>query len=150
MKQKMKILNHVFENIMLSFPPAPPECGGIIGGKNEMITVYCFDRTGPTNQAVYIPNAIYLNAVIEKWRCCGIAFYGIVHSHPNHEPGLSDGDIQYIKDVMKEMEIGSKLYFPVVLTKRLIPYVAIKTKRSVKIEQEELEILKVNPFPYEM
>ncbi len=137
----MKITNSVFKDILLSFPPAPPEHGGIIGGKNGIISVFCHDSVGPSEQAVYVPDVMFLNGVIEEWHRSGISFYGMIHSHMKNEPTLSEGDIKYIKAVMAEMDIGEKLYFPIVLPGYIIPYVATKTVTSVNIVKEELDVL---------
>lgn len=63
----MKISNETFLNILSSFPSAPPECGGIIGGQSGVISELCIDSTGSKEYAVYEPNVDYLNRTIEEW-----------------------------------------------------------------------------------
>ena len=137
----MKITNEIFLDILSSFPSAPPECGGIIGGKDGVISEFCFDNTGSEKQAVYEPNADYLNRIIEDWSRSGIVFYGIIHSHMKNEPDLSNGDIAYIQLVMSDLAVGAKLYFPIVMPGYIIPFVATKTENSVNIQKEELDVL---------
>lgn len=71
----MKMTNEIFIDILSSFPFAPPECGGIIGGQDGVINRFCFDNKGSEEQAVYEPNADYLNRIIEEWSQSGISFY---------------------------------------------------------------------------
>lgn len=137
----MKITDSILKNILSSFPSAPPEHGGIIGGKDGIVSVFCYDNAGPSEQAVYIPDTAYLNGVIEEWYRSGISFYGMVHSHMKNEHGLSTGDIRYIEAIMAKTEPGEKLYFPIVLSGKIIPYAAIKTKTSVNIEQDVLNVI---------
>jgi proteasome lid subunit RPN8/RPN11 len=136
----MKITANVLKDIMSSFPPAPPERGGIIGGKNGIVSVFCYDNAGPSEQAVYIPDTVYLNSVIKEWYRSGISFFGMIHSHLRNEPSLSTGDIQYIEAIMSGMKPGEKLYFPIVLPDCVIPYIAIKTETSVNIKQDVLNV----------
>ena len=137
----MKMTNDIFISILSSFPSAPPECGGIIGGQDGVISEFCFDSTGPTEQAVYEPNVDYLNRTIEEWRQSGISFYGIIHSHMKNEPDLSKGDIEYIQLIMADLDVGTKLYFPIVMPGYIIPFVAIKANDTVNIQKEELDVL---------
>ena len=111
----MKITVDVFKNIIQSFPVAPPEHGGIIGGSNGIITEFCYDCAGPVDQAVYEPNADYLNELIGKWKETGVSFYGIIHRHIKDELELSKGDIEYIEFLMSDLDIDTKIYFPIVV-----------------------------------
>lgn len=137
----MKMTNETFIDILSSFPSAPPECGGIIGGQDGVISRFCFDNKGSEKQAVYEPNADYLNRIIEEWSQSGISFYGIIHSHMKNEPDLSRGDIEYIQLVMADLDVGEKLYFPIVMPGYIIPFVATKTENTVNIQKEELDVL---------
>ncbi len=138
----MKILKDVYLQIMSEYDAVPPEHGGIMGGKNGIVTVYYHDKTdGVTDKAIYEPNAELLNAVIENWDKTGISFYGMVHSHPENETALSDGDMEYIKKLFSSLEEGAKLYFPIVLPKQtIVPYSVQKSKGIVTAIRERLEI----------
>ena len=127
---------------MSNYDSVPPECGGIIGGKNEMISTYYHDITpGCITKAIYEPNAEQLNIVIHEWNEIGISFYGMLHSHPDHETTLSNGDIAYIKKMFSSLPNGSKLYFPIVLPKQtIIPYLVKFNDGHITILQEKLEI----------
>lgn len=137
----MKISNETFLNILSSVPSAPPECGGIIGDQSGVISELCIDNTGSKEYVVYEPNVDYLNRTIEEWRRSGISFYGIIHSHMKNEPDLSKGDIEYIQLVLADLDVGAKLYFPIVLPGHIIPFVATKTDNSINIQKEELDVL---------
>lgn len=136
----MRITDDVMKKILSSFPDAPPEHGGILGGQNGVVSVFHYDRAGSPDQAAYEPDTEVLNSVIEQWNHSGISFYGIVHSHMENQPTLSEGDLQYIRLVMQSMDIGEKLYFPIVLPGRIIPFAALKTADCVNLKQEDLDV----------
>ncbi len=136
----MKVLNKVVIEL-LSLPKAPPERGGIIGGKNGVITEFFLDETvGSTSEATYEPNTDILNDVIANWFDNDIEFYGMVHSHPKNERELSNGDIEYIEEIMSNSLIGAKKYFPIVLPGVIIPFVAVREEDGLKIQKETLDI----------
>lgn len=137
----MKMTNEIFIGILSSFPSAPPECGGIIGGQDGVVCKFCFDNMGSDEHAVYEPNVDYLNRTIEEWRRSGISFYGIIHSHMKSETDLSKGDIEYIQLIMEDFDVGEKIYFPIVMPGYIIPFAATKTENSITIQKENLDIL---------
>ena len=135
----MKITATVWKR-WLALPPAPPEWGGIFGGDNGIVREFCYDNSGPSQQALYCPNVTFLNNVMKEWDCRGISFYGIVHSHMEGQATLSQGDIRYIRAVMAQRNVGEKLYFPLVLPGMIVVYAAVKTESAVVIEQEKAEV----------
>ena len=139
----MKISGFIHEKIMSMYGIVPPECGGIIGGKDEIITEYYHDfTTSDINSAVYEPNAEELNRVIHNWSERGISFYGMVHSHPENEKMLSEDDISYIKELMCSLTDGTKLYFPIVFPKQtIVPYGVLLKNGLITIVEEKLEIV---------
>lgn len=138
----MQITSSAYESILSAFPAAPPEHGGIIGGRNGIVSEFCHDSsTGPLYQAIYEPDAALLNETIEEWHRSGIECYGVIHSHPEGQNALSEGDLKFIASVMAHMETGEKLYFPVVLPGKIIPYSALKTEDSMTLTKEFIDIL---------
>ena len=64
----MKIKTSIFKEIIES-PAPPPEVGGIIGGKKDIITCYFADKGSKENcYDSYYPSTDLLNKQIEKWQ----------------------------------------------------------------------------------
>ena len=112
----MLITASAYAQICETLGTFPPECGGILGQRNGIITDFCFDRKG--DSLSYSPDCEFLNAQIEKWASDGIEFAGIAHSHPFGQELLSAEDIRYIKRILQSNnreENNRTLYFPVVI-----------------------------------
>ena len=120
------------------------ETGGIIGGRNNIVSEFEFDN-GDTegSRQHYIPNIIRLNACIEKWQSEGIQFYGIVHNHFQDENELSFGDTKYIEIIMKAMpKYVQSLYFPIVLPQRaLVSFQATMVRNKINIISDDVKII---------
>ena len=71
----------VMGEILKKLPCEPPEIGGILGGKNGVVTCHVLDygKTGGS-PCSYTPNIAYLNRKIEEWFKDGIEFMGIFHT----------------------------------------------------------------------
>lgn len=139
----MRILSDVYARI-IQCPSVPPERGGILGMKNDVVCSCVFDTSlSPTNSAVYIPNVDFLNTKICEWEQKGIAFSGIFHSHPANQPELSSDDIEYIKVIFQSMPTTIKtLYFPIVLPNvALVSFKAIYKKDAVHILEDKIKII---------
>lgn len=125
----MHIKRDVLKEILNQIPPAPPETGGIIGGRDQIVSLFETDPgINTANPGCYTPDTVKLNQIIRKWERSGIDFYGIVHSHMCGQTGLSSGDMEYIKDIMRSMPDEIKyLYFPIVIDgKELYSFKALK------------------------
>lgn len=76
------IYSDVYDKLV-SVPYAPPEVGGILGIKNEVIINCFFDLKNVTYSSYcYIPDVKGINEKIVQWSKVGIQFCGIFHSHP--------------------------------------------------------------------
>ncbi len=142
-KLMMKILTDVYEKI-INCPLAPPETGGIIGIKNEVVCSCFYDNSLPQRKrAIYIPNVDFLNAKICEIEEKGIEFAGMFHSHPPNQPKLSGDDIEYIKVIFQAMPASIKtLYFPIVLPNvALVSFKAIKQEDAVHILEDKIKII---------
>ena len=82
MISNMLMNSKVYEDIIRNVPKYPPEIGGIMGGKNNIIQCIFFDDGIKTEKyCSYNPNTELLNEVINKWIFQDIEFYGIFHTH---------------------------------------------------------------------
>lgn len=138
----MKIDCNTYLKIMHSFPSAPPECGGIMGGKNKIITEFVLDYANTfTDRAIYVPDVEFINKQIEMWHNSNIDFYGIIHSHISDD-SLSQEDIKYIKKIMiNTPDNMGELFFPIIIpNKSIVFYKAEKTQNNVIISKEKIFI----------
>lgn len=139
----MKIQKSIFEEIINTVPYVPPESGGIIGGTNQVVTHFVFDRgTNLSNgYDTYVPNTLFLNKTIQRWKKDGVDFYGLFHSHFPQGTRLSNGDKQYITQIMNAMPQGiNSLYFPIILPREsMIVYRADKTDKNIYFASEDIE-----------
>ena len=140
----MRIKSFIHDCI-LNAPFVPPETGGIIGGTKGIITEFFFDEGHSVNDhAAYIPDIGLINSRIQRWQEEGISFYGMYHTHPDHQETLSGDDVLYIKEIMRAMPDNVPfLYFPVVIPKqKIIPYKATIVKDTVYLTEDILHILR--------
>lgn len=141
----MKLLQNVYLEMLNSYPIPPPEQGGIIGMKNNVVCEYYHDNSkNPTDRAVYEPDIYALNKKIEEWNKNGIQFAGIIHSHLLEQNTLSSGDKEYIKQIFDKLPKDiNKLYFPVIIpeSKQVISFVAKRKHKELIIQQDEIRII---------
>lgn len=141
----MKIYNETLNEILNQMPLVPPEAGGIIGGKEERVSLWKYDSGYPQKGCAYCPNVNFLNEVIAAWLDKGYDFMGILHVHFGGSKGLSNSDKQYIEKIMKAMPDSiEKLYFPIVVQpeKQLISYVAYQNSLGgIVVDTDEVEVL---------
>lgn len=141
----MKILRKTFDLILLHTPLVPPETGGILGGKNHIISDCVFDSGSNISNGydIYAPDTKRLNRVIRKWSEIGIEFYGIFHSHFPNGTMLSNGDKRYVKRIVLNMPMGiDSLYFPIVFPQEsMVVYRVDRQEHDVLIVHDQIEIL---------
>lgn len=141
----MKILRDTFDSILACVPKAPPETGGILGGRNQIVSCCVFDRGSNASNGydIYAPDTQLLNQAVRQWEEGGIEFYGIFHSHFSNGTLLSNGDRKYITKIMLAMPPQiDHLYFPVVIPKKtMMIYRAERQNDLVYISNEQMEIL---------
>ena len=139
----MKILKETYDKI-IQLPNVPPECGGIIGGRFDVISE--FEMVNSVNTScsdLYTPDVNKLNKIIDGWSSEGIIdFYGIVHTHRPCSPDLSPGDTEYIKQIMISIADAKKeLLFPIVIPQReILWYRAKNIGGDIKISKTIIEI----------
>lgn len=76
------------------------ERGGALGIENGMISRYYHDTGARCDGNLFQPS-LMLNVVIAVWRQEGIAFAGLIHSHPGDRPGLSPSDLDYVRKLLR-------------------------------------------------
>lgn len=139
----MKIKNDAYISILTSHITTVPEQGGILGEKDGKIVAYYHDKRSNvcSSYAAYLPNIIKLNAKIQEWAKEGITFIGMIHSHPKDEYTLSESDMVYISKIFDSYEVGSTLYFPVIVPDGIIiPYAITKKEVGLSVVHEEIDV----------
>lgn len=130
----------VLDLIRYGVSSAPPESGGILGGRNDTVTNICLDKgIVSKHPCSYTPNTRFLNEQIKQWAEGGIQFMGMFHVHFGGTESLSEGDKEYITHIMEAMpkEI-SCLYFPVVVMPehKVVAYRAVRSNGKVAIKRD--------------
>ena len=139
----MDISKKIIDKIYQFFQSCKRECGGILGGRDGIITEFVFDK-GLCNKNVgtYVPNVEFLNDCIEKWQAQNICFYGIIHNHLTEYAELSGEDVRCIETIMNAMPTSIEyLYFPVISSKNILnAFKAIRTDKGICIVSENISI----------
>lgn len=139
----MKIKRDTYMKILDEMPIRPPEKGGILGKKDEVIVVAQVDE-GIDSRAPcsYTPNVDFLNEIIEQWSEMNIDFAGVFHTHFYGVDTLSRGDEMYIKKIHLSMPEGvNKLHFPIILPelKKIVSYISIRNNNKIIIEKDTIK-----------
>ena len=130
----------VIDSIRQGVSNIPPESGGILGGRNDVVTNICLDKgILGKHPCSYTPDTRFLNQKINQWAETGIQFMGMFHVHFGGTERLSDGDKEYIVRSMEVMpkKIGC-LYFPVVVMpeRKVVAYKAVRNNEKVVIKRD--------------
>lgn len=140
----MKVSPKIKEIIYDIFQNSKREYGGILGGRDGVITEFVFDE-GLCNENIgtYIPDVEFLNDCIEKWQTQNISFYGVIHNHLTECADLSCGDIKCIETIMNAMLSNIEyLYFPVISSKNVLnAFKAARTNTGICIVWENISII---------
>ncbi len=142
----MKIYQNVLCEILQHVSLAPPEDGGILGGKEGDVFLWKYDGGYFTKGCTYRPNVTFLNQVIAEWLGLGYDFMGIYHVHFGGSKELSNGDKRYIERIMQTMPSSiTQLYFPIIVQPdgQMVSYIAYKNLAAddIVIMKDELEVL---------
>lgn len=146
--KKFRITTDAHLNIIKKIGSKAPEQGGILVGKNGIITDFVHDEFAKTSGSTYSLNVEFLNPIIKKFKNEGKELLGIIHSHPFGASKLSNPDKEYFLGIFKNAKDLDFLFTPIVFSGRetefhMFPYVFYK---DGTIEELELEIL---PNDYE-
>lgn len=112
----LKLSKDVFSQILDSIGKHPPECGGVLGAREDgIITEFYFDEHGISSTNGYAPNVQMINEMlIYDWMPRGILMVGIVHSHSNGNGVPSCGDISYGVRILQALDTVDRFYLPIV------------------------------------
>lgn len=141
----MQIRKSIYIYLMQSTPVSPIETGGILGGRNGIITHCKFDtgKNSIRSYGIYTPDTTFLNQYIQTWAKNDISFYGIFHSHYPISTELSLSDKRYISQIMVALfPQVTTLYFPIVIPhSHMSVYRACIDSSGVSIFRDEIEII---------
>lgn len=140
----MDISIKIIDRIYQVFQSPDREYGGILGGRDGVITEFVFDK-GLCNENIgtYIPDIEFLNGCIDKWQNEDIAFYGIIHNHLTEYAELSGEDVKCIETIMNAMPSNIEyLYFPVISSENILnAFKAMRTDKGISIVAEHISII---------
>ncbi|NMR34964.1 hypothetical protein HIO71_12280 [Chryseobacterium aquaticum] len=146
-KLKFIITTTAYQQIVKTLGSKNPEQGGILIGKDGIITDFVHDEFAETSSSTYSLNISYLNPIIKKFKEDNKELLGIIHSHPYGCRKLSRQDQEYFAGVLNKAKDVDYLFTPIVFSAKqeefhIFPYVFYK---DGKIEEEvELEIVPNN------
>ena len=142
-KLKFIITTSAYQQIVKTLGSKIPEQGGILIGKDGVITNFVHDEFAETSSSTYSLNISYLNPIIKKFKEEEKELLGIIHSHPYGCRKLSRQDQEYFAGVLNKAKDVDYLFTPIVFSAKqeefhIFPYVFYK---DGKIEDLELEIV---------
>lgn len=139
----MNISKILYHQILSLVPMYPPECGGIIAGKNNIVSHFCIDENKQTSISEYSPNINFINETITLWQKKGIDFLGIFHTHPEYGRILSQNDKKYITKIMLHLnQENIELLFPIIIPrKEIIPYYSKIVNGKVFIHEGQINFV---------
>ena len=142
-KLKFIITTNAYQQIVKTLGSKIPEQGGILIGKDGVITDFVHDEFAETSSSTYSLNINYLNPIIKKFKDDDKELLGIIHSHPYGCRKLSRQDQEYFAGVLDKAKDVNYLFTPIVFSAKqeefhIFPYVFYK---DGSIEELGLEIV---------
>lgn len=112
----MRLTRSVYTEILHTVGHFSPECGGILGAREDgIITNFFFDANGTRSPTGYAPDVASINAMlINDWMPRGILMAGIVHSHANGVEVPSCMDVGYGIRILQALDTVERFYLPIV------------------------------------
>lgn len=112
----LQMLKSVFANIVGTIGMRPPECGGVLGAREDgIVTEFYFDEHGKSTANGYAPDVSSINDMLARdWMPHGILMVGIVHSHSDMNDAPSCGDISYGIRILQALDTVNRFYIPIV------------------------------------
>lgn len=113
----------------------PPEAGGILIGpiNHDAVTNYVPDLTGLATTASFTFDHEQLNELLRRYVPLGFDAKGVAHSHPAGCLAPSGGDLRFVSDCFAKSSELDRFYMPIVVGKRLFPYVVYRGESPVAI-----------------
>ncbi len=130
-KLKFTITTDAYQNIIKKIGSKIPEQGGILLGKDGVITDFVHDEFAETSGVTYSLNVAYLNPIIKKFKEEEKELLGIIHSHPYGASKLSKPDREYFAEALSNASDMEYLYTPIVFSAKqeefhIFPYVFLQ------------------------
>ena len=122
------------------------ETGGILGGKDDVITHYHFDDTSNTTKVTYSPNVDVVNNKLEQWNDLQIRLISFFHSHPGKHNRPSVGDLSYAKVILNGIDDMECLWLPIINTIpdtgafTLTPWAVYRSEEGVELVRGTIEV----------
>lgn len=143
----MDICIDIYRKLLRISPFKLYERGGILGGKDGVVTKIAFDKGFEiaNRPCCYSPNVDYLNEIIEEWQNEGCLFMGLFHTHIGYSKELSYADRVYITNIMLSMpRYIQSLYFPIISLpeKSIECYIAKYNIDEVFIDVSEIKLMR--------
>lgn len=142
----MQMTYEIYKEILSNVRTHLPETGGMLGGRENMVNKIIMDEGVPQQETKcsYVPNVALFNEKIREWKEQGVEFLGIFHTHFWSVSTLSQGDKEYIKNILRVMPPNKKkLYFPIVVfpEKKIVSYYCMYEDDELIIVNDEIEII---------
>lgn len=141
----MNIKKEVLEEISVTVGKYKPETGGVLGIKENIVCSFYFDENSTYVSNEYCPNIDAINLKLEEWAKDGIAFAGILHSHPNGYTELSKADKECIFYILKTIHCLRQLYFPIITISNndflMTVYCATQSQDKIFIKKTDYNVL---------
>lgn len=124
----MKIQKKIIDKIYFSLGNCKIEKGGILGGYDNVVSVYEYDQGISNSRNMYIPNVHCLNVTIQNWYKQGIDFFGLIHTHFDYAT-LSYRDVEYARLILS-VNNRKEIFMPILFIKEMqvIGYKVTNTK----------------------
>lgn len=145
---KLRITTDAYQSIVKKIGSGIPEKGGILLGKDGVITDFVFDENAETTGSTYSLNVAYLNPIIKEKKQKGKQLLGIIHSHPFGCSELSNPDKAYFQSQFKNFPDLDFLFTPIVFSAKQgeFEFFSYAIYKDGTVETAELEVL---PNDYE-
>lgn len=117
--EALKLSRRVYAQIMDTVGTLPPECGGVLGAREDgLVTEFFFDAAGRRTPTGYAPDVAAINELLVRdWMPRGVLMAGIVHSHANGNSVPSCGDVGYGTRILQALDTVDRFYLPIVTQK---------------------------------
>lgn len=140
---KLIILKSVMNDMRAFFSMHSYEIGGVLLGKENVISSYIFDE-GVLNSAVfYVPDVKKMNLQIKSKIEDGFQFFGFVHSH-FERMALSVSDILYAKKTIELNNVDNMMMFLYVIKNdKFICYIVSKDTDALDPQLEPVPIKEI-------